>query len=416
MKFAIPLALVLGVFAPLAYAEEPRLPFNPFEKSKEGDWCILQGSRRSGDAAKKTYVTYWRVLKVEKDTVIVSKATQVGDSVVAEDRGVTFLGPIEESKKTFSSKEPATLESFFDLKDGTISDVKIEEEARDLGRGRKYACKKVSFVWTQKDERTEVTASLAPDLKAGGVAFFETRSKGTRAEHEASLKIRAIASGTDDDSDFGPLPDAYLNPQMVGNPEEKTRFPFNPFSNAKAGDWAAFVAEAGNGKEIEKAPYGYEISAVGTASVTIQHSVYDGGEVHCKETTVSIDVKMPPSALDFIQSLMGISKTGRVVREFKIEDEKHMVGGREFACKKITWRMPGFCARGGVTVWLSSAVKGTGLVELEIKLDNGTTMRSELVGYGTKGKAEWGETVEGLAAKLTKENPKKRSSEKGEGD
>src|SRR5689334_4017222 len=120
-KHLVAIALAAAALAPaVARADDPKLPFNPFEKAQKGDWCVLTGTfRREGASEPKVSAsTYARVMKVDGDKVTVAEAAQVG--------------AVENASKTFSTKNAPTVIEFFDLKEGKIEGFKVEDDKRKV--------------------------------------------------------------------------------------------------------------------------------------------------------------------------------------------------------------------------------------------------------------------------------------------
>src|SRR5581483_9089017 len=209
------LAFALVLLAPLvARAEDAKLPFNPFEKAQKGDWCILTGTfkREGASEGKMSCTTFARVVKVEGDQVTVSEQTQVSS--------------VEKASKTFSTKQPPTIAAYFDLKEGTIENVKVEDDKRKAC-DKDFACKKVSFVWKHDHNEDEMTAWLSPDVKAGGLVGFSMKGHlKAKVELETQIKLECAGCGTGDKKDMGEAPDDLLDADMLAEPDEAAELPF----------------------------------------------------------------------------------------------------------------------------------------------------------------------------------------------
>ncbi len=393
---ALPL-IVLSVLAPLAaHAEEARLPFNPFEKAQKGDWCIATGTfKREGAGENKVpCASYARVVKVENDEVTVSEQVQVG--------------AVEKASKKFSTKQAPTVAAFFDLKEGEVSNVKVEDEKRSIC-GKELACKKLTFTWKHDHSVDEVTAWLSPDVKAGGLAAFKLSGHlKAKVELATQIKLECAGCGTGNDKTMGESPEDILDADLLGEADEALEMPFQPFDKSKTGDWTAVRVEADMGGRVEVGVVNFEVVKAKKDSIELEVTMKRGpgaGDTN----QIKLDRSKPLTVLEYASMIVkGRAPHGNEkvhVTGLKIVEDKRTVGEREFACKKISFSFKEHDSTIKVKLWVSPDSKGLGLVGGEVRAKRrGEDMKFdiELGGFGDDDKTEWGKTAEQLSKKKRK--------------
>jgi hypothetical protein len=167
--------------------------------------------------------------------------------------------------------------------------------------------------------------------------------------------------------------------------------PFNPYEKATVGDWVAFKTTikttTGVGSTSQSATNVLEVSKINGDEVTVAGVIEGSVKVFSR--------KKAPTILEY----MGSPPSGKVDK-VETKDEKKKVGGKEFDCKAVTFRLVGGGEVNG-TFWFSQDVKVTGFVALNATGSH-EHMEIETLGYGTKEKTLWGMTRE-AADKLVRE-------------
>jgi hypothetical protein len=203
------------------------------------------------------------------------------------------------------------------------------------------------------------------------------------------------------------LPGAATLPRgLAQETAEELRSPVAVFASAKKGDFETIVARFSSANapdEGKKMTIVYRIADVASETVSLQVEPSDLPKSHLPPP-FSFDRAKGP---DLVALLGGRNLEN--VTDLATTDEKKTVAGREFACKKVTFKTKkefDLTSRGagsGVyshkwTVWLSAEVKGAGIVavddEGEVRgkgvAEDERSLRFEVVGFGTDDKAEWG--------------------------
>jgi hypothetical protein len=169
------------------------------------------------------------------------------------------------------------------------------------------------------------------------------------------------------------------------------KLPLKVFVDAKEGDWAAWTG-TGKGPGLDMKIYlDHKIEKIEGDKITVSAGERAPGEQpnEQKETynvkELTLETLMHPGA-----------SVEKEFKDVKVTDEKKKVGAKEFACKKVT------CKDGDddVTFWLSEEVKAGNIVAIEMssKAPSGevSSMVAELAGYGSKGKVDFGKSMEDI--------------------
>ncbi|MBI3722992.1 hypothetical protein HY251_03415 [bacterium] len=180
---------------PAKVDNDTKLPQNPFEKAKAGDWGAVRLRPKFNVNAKEipdsTFFT-WRVEKVDGDKVVIS--TTRSDSRA-------------EKSATFSKKDPPTLGAYLALSnlfdDPWLSEMTTGDETRTFLE-KEFALKRISYVTTRGSRgneslSTKNTIWISPDLPGFGLVAYE--SKGDRLE----LEVEVIGWGTDGEAGKAPV-------------------------------------------------------------------------------------------------------------------------------------------------------------------------------------------------------------------
>lgn len=168
--------------------------------------------------------------------------------------------------------------------------------------------------------------------------------------------------------------------------DRATKLPINPYADAKEGDWSTFIVtqKAADTGETSLSIWTWRVASVGedgTVKVTTEH----GGKDDSRKDHLGnpFSTKEAPSVEKFF---------GDDVQEVTAAtDEKVTHESQAFECKKLVFTADK--ATKTWTVWLSPAVKGSGIVSGTM-VKGQRTGELKLAGHGTKTKTEWGKTPE----------------------
>jgi hypothetical protein len=204
-----------------------KLPFNPFNDCKEGDWeCLLMKRTASEWKGTNQLVVVHRIAKVSGDAVEVAP-------LEVRARGVAETEP-QHSKVAFSKKETPTVEALFDIMtgdddlfEGKLTGIKVEDEKKTVG-GREFACKKLTFSWITKFVYTNGDSAgstsyvvwLASDVKGRGIVAMTLDEKCTQPgepEHTLRMELELLGMGGAGGVDWGKK----AEDAAAGLPEEK---------------------------------------------------------------------------------------------------------------------------------------------------------------------------------------------------
>jgi hypothetical protein len=200
LKYAAILVLLL---AGAALAQDPmRLPFNPWQSSRVGDWELLvvdaKFEGKNAAAAKKMFakldsVTY-RVRRVDATEVSIAFETSP-ELPSGEDRIATI----------FSRTEAPAFDRLLSLT-GELTDVKATDEKRTIA-GREFACTKFAYTTlTSKGVKCENAVWFSKDVKTFGlVEIVSVVPIGE--DTKCTLTYRLAGFGAKDSVEFGKKPD-----------------------------------------------------------------------------------------------------------------------------------------------------------------------------------------------------------------
>jgi hypothetical protein len=178
------------------------------------------------------------------------------------------------------------------------------------------------------------------------------------------------------------------------------RIPGNPFAGAKEGDWSVYRGTIANqGREPMRTVLTFTVAKVADGKVTIDVAQKATGGKKAPAKTLTFGEKEEPTLRAFFEFTHG-----EAISAVKVEDAKKTVGDRTFECKKLAFDIFMTGATGGVELYHSSDVKGSGRVHVSMVLDNVLRVPNmvervdyELAGFGPKGGKTWGVTPEKLA-------------------
>src|SRR5262249_24961181 len=154
--------------------------------------------------------------------------------------------------------------------------------------------------------------------------------------------------------------------------EDTPSTPFNPFEKAAVGDWVAFKTTFKSGEHENKNANLLEVTKIEEDTVYITSS--RGGSVK------KFSTKKPPTILEF----MGGPPSAKV-EDLTTKDEKKTLGGKEFDCKVVSFKMTGRDAIEATYVFCPE-MKVTGFFSLTntSTKKNKSSMQLEVVAFGTK--------------------------------
>jgi hypothetical protein len=184
-------------------------------------------------------------------------------------------------------------------------------------------------------------------------------------------------------------------------PDQK--LPINPFAKAKKGDWSVCVGRMKanfQGQAMDqKVKLVWRIKKVTDDEVECSLTESGGGAMGGpRDQKATFSLKENPN---FTKYMNGRDKGGPSdqLSDWKVEDDKKTVGGKEFGCKKITAKLKdqmGTDAK--LSMWVTDETKGWGCVAMTLKgtLAGGgkLTMDVEMKGYGNGDKADFGNKPE----------------------
>jgi len=179
----------------------------------------------------------------------------------------------------------------------------------------------------------------------------------------------------------------------------KTKLPFEPYGKASVDDWAVYCTEV-TGKQSDagaaKTRRYVENYTLGQAEdgFWLGHGVTDspkkdpfGKARLVPKTDVTLE-----KYLDF--------SSYESVKDAKTEDAKLKVSGKEFACKKVSFKRTGGAGREEpYELWFAPEVKAGGLVKL-VSTTHGFHTEQVIAGFGHAEKTEWGEKVKDAMARF----------------
>jgi hypothetical protein len=220
----------------------------------------------------------------------------------------------------------------------------------------------------------------------------------------APKAIAAVATDTTAEvsSDAAPAlaPDVPIAPDPVTTPPSVHEAPFNPYASVTPGDWVCMIARA----KYDGDAGADALPAVSVWTWTVKDDTTD--------QMASIQLKTNPAIKDLDGSAKLCARAGvpklegdyfgtqfgdQPASQGTTEDDKHTLGDKEFACKKVTLSSD----KVKITAWFCPDVCVNGLVGLSqtAPLNAATeTFELELVGFGKKDEVVWGKKPDEAAA------------------
>jgi hypothetical protein len=368
---------------------EYKLPVNPYSAAAVGDWSVLAVTKSGKELFRVD-----RVTSVSGDEVCVRRATWYKNG-----------GENLEGNLTFSRKEAPSLDRFFDVVDGLVESVKVEDTKRTVS-GKELACKEVTFVLDYQGKPfVTLTAYVSTDVKASGiVAMTETcheedfggRVQTTTVELAGyghfdkvlfGKRAADLGAGSKEDDAEGAAPTDRLSAHAL---------PVNPFSAAEVGDWSVlsfWQTGQDGGKKVFIVD---RVTSVLDNAVTVRRATWVDSK-EAGEETRDFSKKEAPS----LDRFFGI-RDGPA--EVTVKDAKRTVSGKDLACKEVEVRFvrdpKGAQVR--ITAYVSADVKASGIAAIfQTSLDLtrlGARQDTELAGYGHFDKVLLGKRAADLGA------------------
>ncbi len=211
-------AIALVAFATVAFQESSsaqklrptgpytRLPENPFESVREGDWASYVMHLSEGGAPAVTQAVLWRIVSVKGDVVTQTLATRASDGRLVEGAPREFL----------KSRAP-TIETYFRVPrvPMSIDDVTIDEGCFAFEK-RALSCRKISFRCRGADGNdgsASVVALVSPEIP-GGIASLNVAI--TDKFHITGIEYELAGFGTAEGKTLGKTVDEIAVPAEGG--------------------------------------------------------------------------------------------------------------------------------------------------------------------------------------------------------
>jgi hypothetical protein len=388
-------ALIVVALAALARAQEPedmagkKLPAHPLQGAAAGDWCVLTGTAQNESAS-----FFSKVMRVEGTTAELRR----------RQRNVPSLD--DETKLLVSTGEAPSLGQFVSKRRGIFRDLVVADETRTVGE-KAFATKKVSFVWDKGEEKCEMTLWLSSEVKGSGIVAWSL-VRTVDNEPPVTTKLEVAGFGTAEKTLFGKSALELVDQRTLADPLSWKPVPLNPWTEAKADDWATYRSSLTWG-ETERTTLECRIKAADQERVTVVTRDCGAGG---RGDTVELSRALAPLPVEILTCLhLSRDDSGPHLADFSTEAEKKTVGGREFACTRVHFKMQATLDFEW-TLWFSAEVKGCGVVAAEFKEAGearaGIAGTVELAGFGNGDTAAWGKRVDELPQKTEKEKPQKK--------
>lgn len=181
--------------------------------------------------------------------------------------------------------------------------------------------------------------------------------------------------------------------------DDPARLPFSPFKEAQKGDWAFYGVEMREGAERKGDPFvrgsqTWDVQSVSSDSVTLTKAHRFATRVlRPKEEKPTFTLSELPALTDYL----GLDDPSASVEDLATTDDKKTVQGRAFECKKLTFKVSNGTKKDDYTAWVSPALRGSGLVALEVivhEAKRDVRIDVELLAHGTGEKTELGSVAE----------------------
>jgi len=174
------------------------LPFHPLAKAKKGDWCAIRMEANFGGQSEIAIANF-EVTKVGKETIEVEMTSK------RDGRG----GGGETQKLSFDATKTPNAMVYLGLliKGSTpsgdvpkVSNVKIVDDKKTVG-DHEFACKRMSFSFSEHGSNIRVKMWLSPDVKGMGLVACEIKAKERGAD--ISIDIELGGYGDEDKTEWG---------------------------------------------------------------------------------------------------------------------------------------------------------------------------------------------------------------------
>ncbi len=361
-------AVLLVLLGPLLARAEERLPFNPFENAHAGDWSLHEGRFEAEGTGEKP----------ERVQVYSFVASVTSDEVVVEERAK--LGAIEKTKRRFSPTKAPTLEEFFDLREGTITEVAWARENRRAADAI-CDCQKVVFTWTRGEDASYFVAWLSPQVGGGLVSLLLRRS-------ESLLKLDLAGAGVEGELRAGRAAWDLLDDEMLGTPLVEAVLRWNPLVG-RTGEWTVYRRTKLHGvDEPRPGVFTFQVASVNSRGCVVSRGFE--GQI---EGDLRSEVKKWPLAIGVPRAFDVSLPASLYVYGLAVAGSVREIAGHEFFCERVSFTVREGSLRMRVIAELSRDVPPPGVVTLDVELTPEDTTRYELAGFGDVAGTRWGKSV-----------------------
>jgi hypothetical protein len=170
-------------------AEKPKLPINPFDKVKDGDWsAYIYVSAKQGQPVTRETLTY-RLEKIEDEALTLTETKNLGTATQSPAR-----------ENPVSRKDPPTLGDFLHLHWSVdILDVKVTDDKHTVA-GKEFTCKKLTFTSQSVDQTDRFEVWVSTDVKGWSVVQMHVDGEGAL---NFKNDIHLVGFGCGDKVDWG---------------------------------------------------------------------------------------------------------------------------------------------------------------------------------------------------------------------
>lgn len=183
-----------------------------------------------------------------------------------------------------------------------------------------------------------------------------------------------------------------VSPALARAQDEERSLSFNPFEDAKVGDWETCAYQrTSKTKPLLTAISTWRVKKVTDDEVTVDLETFHPDQPARPPLTRKYPRKGALKLKDYFPT-----RPGEKISGFASEKKKLTIDGHTFDGELLTFDSKGGFADGKTAVFVASEVKGFGLVGLEVALPDGSHQEHRIVGFGTAEKKLWGKTADEL--------------------
>jgi len=204
------------------HKEAPRLPWNPYETAKKGDWVTGIEKLAMQGMGESLSVTTFTVQEVDGDKVTVARTTK------AATKGKDGMSLNDETDKAaFSTKEAPAVRHYVWadkdalLKDGKFPHPNVSDEKKKLG-DRELACSKVEAAIEVKqpssgDAKLELVLLISKDVPGGGLVSERIDAKDEKGKMLVHDVWEVGGWGSEGKTAWGKTPEELLKEAAAGH-------------------------------------------------------------------------------------------------------------------------------------------------------------------------------------------------------